>query len=478
MGVKPLYYSIANDNVIFSSEIKSILMSRNKNEISNRSVACYLKYGYIPAPETMWRGVRKLEMGHVIEIDISNKEFNKSSYWDCEAEFDERDELSLDKLDELINQSISLRCDADVEVGCFLSGGYDTSLTAAVMQRQSKNPIKTFNVGFDDADFDESVYARKVAEYIGSEHYHVTCTPDFVKQTIKELPKICDDPVADASIFPTILVSRLARKYVKVALSSDGGDELFAGYDVYSKSIEHYNLIKLVPLPLRKKISLLMRNATSKDKNFYSKYSRRIRRLSRLIESENSLEVKNSYQAIFDEEEINKILTSPSRIKKRKSPSKGKLNDLLIDDLKHSHSDQLLSKVDRASMHSSIEAREPFLDIKLIKYASKISEHQKLKGRNSKMPLKTLAHKYIPKELLDRPKQGFSIPIKSWLEKEISYLIDEVFSSDGMKHNIFNQASIEKILKMYHKRDGVNFRQLWTLMSFQIWCEHWKEYQK
>lgn len=478
LGVKPLYYTIFDEKIIFSSEIKSILSSGLSFKIEKNSIALYLKYGYVPTPFTMWHGIKKLEIGSYIEFDLSTKgNYKVVKYWRYKDKFNINQaslEENLFRLDEILNESIKLRLDADVEVGCFLSGGYDSSLTAAIMQKQSERPIKTFTIGFAESEFDESSYARDVANYLGTNHHHYECTPDFVKKAVKTLPLIWDDPISDTSVFPTLLVSEFSRKYVKVAMSSDGGDEIFAGYNIYTKSIRLHNIIRFIPC--KNAIGSTLRLLTSKDKQFFSKGNRRLRRISRIIESRSPVDIKRSYQNIFDDQEIFRLCNFDMFNQVTESSSIDQLNDMLIDDIEQSHVDQLLTKVDRASMHSSLEAREPLLDLNLLEFASKLKEENKIYKGQGKYLLKKLAHKYIKKQLLDRPKQGFSIPIKRWLENELSEFIDLYFSNRCLEHGFFNNSCVFQIVERFKNGEELNFKQVWTLLSFQIWYEEWSKY--
>ncbi len=474
LGVKPLYYLFDDDKLVFSSEIKPILMAHGKLDIDKNSVAYYLKYGYVPSPNTLWEGVKKITKGSYIEIEIDTRVVNEVNYWDYASIVTNDKCFDREELDRLVNESVRLRCDADVEVGCFLSGGYDSSLTAAIMQKNSTAPIKTFTIGFAEAEFDESEYAQKVAEYIGSEHHHMVCTPGFVRKMITELPDVWDDPISDTSVFPTLLVSQLARQHVKVAMSSDGGDELFAGYNSYPESLY---LSKILPLfPFRRSVAKFLRNIVSNPKWFFSNTSRKIRRGSRLLESSGPLEIKRSIQVVFDDDEINMLLDMDGEYGFSSKPCLGKVNNMLIDDIDHVHSDKLLPKVDRASMHSSLEAREPLLDINIVEYSAALKEEYKLNGKVKKYALKELAYEYIPKHLLERPKQGFSIPIKKWLSNDLSQLIDIYFSDEKLKHQLFNDKCIEQILIRYRNGESVNFNQVWNLLMFQVWYDKWSKY--
>lgn len=477
LGVKPLYYSITETGITFSSEIKAILSNSNSNRVCEKSVALYLKYGFVPTPLTMWEDINKLESGTYLEFDLLTKQSKQKKYWSYKDQFgspEVRDLSPIDELDKILNESVRLRVDADVEVGCFLSGGYDSSLTAAIMQKQSSRPIKTFTIGFQEGDFDESSYAAEISKHLGTEHFHYVCSSDYVKSKIIELPVIWDDPISDTSVFPTLLVSELARTKVKVALSSDGGDEVFGGYNVYKSSLNICKINKYIPL--RKQIAFILRALSSVDKYFFSNISRKFRRLSKIIEADDPISVKRAYQYVYDDLEVRKICRTSHNLDISYDTGKGNLNDMLIDDLNLSHVDQLLTKVDRASMYSSLEAREPLLDLKLLEFAAKLDESGKINDGKGKYLLKQLAHRYIPLELLERPKQGFSIPIKQWLGSELSELIDQYFSEDMLSHKFFDQAVIDEMIERYKSKEQLNFKQLWTLLSFQIWYHEWKKH--
>jgi asparagine synthase (glutamine-hydrolysing) len=483
-GVKPLYYYYKDDLFMFSSEIKAFHQHNSfDNKISNKSIALYLQHGYVPQPFSIFTNVSKLENGHFLTLDIKTKEASVKQYWSV-YDFYQKTKLNLSKsealqkLDELINASVKYRMISDVPIGCFLSGGYDSSLVAAIMQKNSHKKIKTFCIGFDDANYDETQYARLISEYLGTEHTEYTCTSQDALDILPDLPDILDEPMSDTSIIPTLIVSRIAKKKVTVSLSGDGGDELFGGYDSYSRAIRLNSLIQNIPH--RKAISKSLSQISKLAPNF-SKFSRRLNRVSNILLSENSLQVRNALSNTFLPNDVKKLLVNKgcvdsanSEMNKLHIPTNNELDTLLATDFQYSQMDQLLVKVDRASMFHSLEVREPLLDYKIVEFAAQLREDMKLRDGVGKYLLKQLTHMYVPKKIMDRKKMGFSVPIDDWLKEVMSELIEYYLSDSKIRQqNIFELNELKKLKDSYLHGKNINPKQLWSILMFQMWYEKW-----
>ena len=484
-GVKPLYWYFKDDLFMFTSELKSFHKhSLFDKTISNNSVGLYLQYGYVPQPFSIFENVSKLINGNILTFNLENKSITQKTYWSI-YDYYKKEKLQLSEddalkeLDRLINLSIKYRMISDVPIGSFLSGGYDSSLVTAIMQKNSSQKIKTFTIGFEKKKFDESSYARDVAKYLGTDHTEYICTAQDALDILPKLPNIWDEPMADTSVIPTLIVSKLAKQKVSVSLSADGGDELFAGYNAYRQALKIRNITKKIPLSkyLAKSIDGLSYFIPNK----FNKINRRLQRVSSLIGNENSVDAHKALGNTFLANDIMKILKNKTILDYKNLDiykSIDYLDDgidlLLAKDFQSSQVDQLLVKVDRATMHYSLEGREPLLDYRLIEFAAQLPEELKIRNDIGKYLLKKLTHRYIPKEIMDRPKMGFSVPIDDWVKNDFRELVVYYLDDSKIKsQNIFNIKEIDKIKIGYLKGNNINMKQLWNILVFQMWYEKW-----
>ena len=476
-GVKPLFWYFDTEIFIFGSELKAFHKHPLfKKEILDDSIALYLQYGYIPQPSTIFKNTYKLENGSFLVFNTKNKKIKQKKYWDI-YDIYQRPKLkisedeALNRLDHILNSSIRYRMISDVPFGSFLSGGYDSSLITAIMQKNSTSKIKTFTIGFDSKRYDESQYAKKIATYLGTEHTSYTATAKDALKIFPELPFVYDEPIADDSIIPTLIVSKLAKKSISVSLSADGGDELFGGYSGYLKSLRSHSVLKR--FPLRSYVGNLLQYA--KWFTFDDKLQRRINRISYLLKSETIIDTQKIFGNFFLENDVKRLLKCKSYTHKSILKSlEDNIDYLLANDFQTSQIDKLLVKVDRATMYYSLEGREPLLDYNLIEFAAQLPSKYKIRANKSKYLLKKLTHTYIPKEVIDRPKMGFSTPIKEWLQSSFSEYIKYYFDEGKIKQqDIFNANEINKIKNSYLNNKDINMRQLWSLLIFQMWYEKW-----
>ncbi len=476
-GVKPLFWYFDSEIFLFGSELKAFHQHPLfKKEILNDSIALYLQYGYIPQPNTIFKNTYKLENGSFLIFDFKNKKIEEKRYWDIydyykKPKLQISENEALNELDSILNQSIRYRMRSDVPLGSFLSGGYDSSLVTAIMQKNSSSKIKTFTIGFDSKKYDESNYAKKVATYLGTEHTAYIATAKDALEVFPKLPFVYDEPIADDSVIPTLIVSKITRQNVTVSLSADGGDELFGGYSGYIKSLNSYSMLRKAPL--KNPIGFFLEYTKLISKN--NKIQRRIDRISYLLKSKTILDTQKVFGNIFLENDIIKLLNNRPKLDNRTlSLLDDNIDSLLANDFQTSQLDGLLVKVDRATMCYSLEGREPLLDFKLIEFATQLPSEYKIRDNQGKYLLKKLTHKYILKEIMDRPKMGFSIPIKEWLKSSFNEYIQYYFDEEKIKQqDIFNVNEISKIKNHYLNNKDVNMRQLWSLLIFQMWYEKW-----
>lgn len=484
VGIKPLYYTFNNNRIIFGSEIKSILLSRVVDpQLDVDALGEFLSWEYVPGKATLIKEIKKLEPGYFLEIDLKNPVCDPKMYWDIPfyevQQNNSTMEEWLDKIDAQLKKSTRMQLISDVPLGAFLSGGVDSSLIVSAM-----GDAKTFSIGFDDPTYNELKWARRVADHLGVTHKDEIIKPD-VLELFEHLMFFLDDPIGDFSIFPTYLVSRLARKHVTVALSGDGGDELFGGYETYLAQSKA-RVFNRIPAFIRKGVIESIVNSikpTAKKKGLVNKAKRFIEGTYHGDELSHArwriFVGEEMRKNLFSAESLNKIVSPPSQhIEKlfRQASNRGDLNRSLYVDVKSYLCDNILTKVDRMSMAVSLEARVPYLDPDLVSLAFQVPEKFKVSSKETKIILKKLASKYVPYECVYRPKEGFSIPIKNWLMNEFKPLMEDLLDQNKIKRDgIFNSVTVEK-LKQEHLNGSANHSHiLWSMIVFQDWKKRWLE---
>ena len=464
-GVKPLYYSLTDDAFIFSSELKPLMNYPDfSKDIDFEAVSSYLQFGYIHAPKTIFKTVQKLLPGHYLKYDIVSKKMVTECYWNINDFYKSQvaTDNVVDELKSIITEAFNLRMIADVPVGVFLSGGIDSSLVAAIVQKDSNIPINTFTIGFEDKRFDESNYAKDIAEYLGTNHTELICKKEDALAIIMRLPKIFDEPFADISAIPTVLVSELAKKQVSVVLSGDGGDELFCGYPSYALMEKRFKALSRIPF--RKTLKKLS-NVLPVPTIMQNKFNKRFIKLKNMLDHDdivNSFKVANS---VFSKDEIKKLIRADYYYAKDIPATTSNLEQLMISDFKGYLPDDLMVKIDRSTMSVSLEGREPLLDHKIIEFAASLP----IAYKKDKEILKDILSCYIPENLFLRKKQGFGIPINHWLREDLKCLLDKYLSENLIKeYNILNYNYTSKLLELFYagKEDG---NKIWVLLMFQMW---------
>ncbi|RFS19567.1 asparagine synthase (glutamine-hydrolyzing) [Chitinophaga silvatica] len=488
-GVKPLYYYWHKQQLFFASELKGIMAHPSfPKEIDPDSLSLFLQYSYIPGPFTIFQNTRKLAPGHLLRVKLTNGEVSESAYWNVlrsyQQEITELPESEIiDYTASLLHSAYNYRMVSDVPVGVFLSGGYDSTSVAAILQSDSTSKIKTFTIGYKEQAWDESAEARKIADYLGTEHFEWIVGPEEARGVLEHLPEIYDEPFADNSTVPTTLVSQFAAKEVKVVLSADGGDELFAGYNKFNQSLKYTNSFpRIIQRSLSGMMSLVDPENIpyfNKQYNFSSRYEKMkliwasgkpqqaLKYISQyLTESEVGHYTgvgKSAYQTNFDlNGELNRI-SDP-------------LNRLLAVDYKTFLVDNNLVKVDRATMSVSIEGREPMLDHRLVEFLAQVPSSLKMKGGVNKYILKEIVHRYVPKKLMERPKRPFIAPLQVWFKDELKEQMQYYLTGSRLaKSGFFNVPHVEKLLAHYLAGGKVSHQKLWNMLVFQLWYSRWIE---
>ncbi len=489
-GVKPLYWYYDNGILLYASELKSFHKHPDfKKEIDINSVALFLQLQYIPEPHSIFKNCYKLRAGHILEIDIKTQKIKEIEYWsvvDCynKPKLDISEDEAIIECEKLLKSAFSYRLVSDVPVGIFLSGGYDSSTVTALLQSQRGEKLKTFTIGFYEKGFDEAPYAKKVAQHLGTEHCEYYCTQKDALDIIPKLSSIYDEPFGDVSAIPTTLVSQLAKKEVSVSLSADGGDELFAGYDKYTRTLEYYKNFSKIPNFLKTPLTNMM-GAIDPNKILFFKdtfnFTTRYEKIINMLKAENILDVMKytSFYCTFDNANI--LLNNKAKILKTnfdKSDLLNNLNDeinsMLAIDYKTYMMDDILTKVDRATMSVGLEGREPFLDYRIIEFIATLPSDLKYKNGVKKYMLKEIAHKYLPKELMDRPKMGFGVPIHEWFKDELKEYFLHYLSYERLeREGIFDAKEVVRVRDKYLAGERQNIANLWSILMFEMWYERW-----
>ncbi len=484
VGIKPLYYTLTSKGtLIFGSEPKTILLHPEvKREVDPLGLELFLSLEYIPAPLSIFKNIKKLLPGHYLVY--KNGKIEIKEYWHINNEtFLTSKKEYIEGIDSLLERSVKERLVSDVPLGAFLSGGVDSSSVVGKMRQIGVNPLLTFSIGFEEKSYNELPFSKQVAELFKTDHYIEKVSPDTIS-LIKKLIFHLDDPIGDFSIFPTFLVSQIAKKRVTVSLSGDGGDELFAGYEHYiAQKLSNY--VRKVPLS-KQSLNLFasLFPPSKKKKGFVN----RIKRYSRGLNMENSL--RHFRWMLFLSLEEKRELFSESLIKEidlskeihereplktifEKAKEFDSINGELYIDFKTYLVDNILVKVDRMSMATSLEARVPILDHNLVEFAFKIPGKYKLKGFTTKYIFKKNAERMLPKNIVHREKQGFSIPIKNWLRKELKSLLLNTLSEDRIeKAGFFKYRAVKKYIEEHIEGKENHSHILWSLLLFHLWYNY------
>lgn len=485
MGKKPLHYLILNDQFIFSSEIKSILQHPDfKKEIEYEPIKNYLLYGYVPAPDSIFKGIKKLPPTHTLTIDKSG-DTKIRNYWnmDFRSKVSCDEEKIIDTIAQSLKEAVRKRLVSDVPLGVFLSGGVDSSLVLAMMcELLPPAGISAFSIGFDEAEYDESKYAKSVADCMGVNHFLEILPPEKVLRDLPKIIQMLDEPITDPSIIPTYMLSNFTKKYVTVALSGDGGDELFGGYPKYYAHKFSNLYDSLFPSLLRKNIDrILYRSREVPQKIISDKIKRFLIGLSYPSEIRNHAWISPFFPNEIDSlltEKIKKSLSNAyfSEVEEHAAMFRGEemIDKMIYLDTKLTLADLYLVKVDRASMACSLEVRSPFLDRQMVELAASIPSKLKVKRITTKYILKRVAERYLPKQIIYRKKMGFGMPLSKWLRGELKPLVLENLSEERIeKEGFFNYPVIEELLNEHFEGKKDNSSRIWNLLVFQIWLKKW-----
>ena len=491
LGIKPLYWGHAGRSVVFASELKALATLPGwQGEIDREALAAFLCYGYVPAPSSIYRGIKKLQPGTMLECG-EDGELKQTAYWSL-AEVAERGQASrleiegqaaVEMLEGLLTDSVRRHMVADVPLGMFLSGGIDSSTVAALMQANSAQPIRSFTIGFREEAYDEAAHARDVAAHLGTEHTELYVTPAEAQAVIPKLPSIYDEPFADSSQIPTYLVSEMTRRHVTVALSGDGGDEVFAGYNRYGQGLALARTMRRLPRAMRmtfgSAIRFLPPDAWDRVFSMVPERHRpslpgdKMHKLADVL----PMDVEGFYQSLVTQgsDASGLVLGQGASLD---YCARGPRRDEFADDMSWMQftdtltylPDDILTKVDRASMAVALEVRVPLLDHRVVELSWRLPQRLKMRGNEGKWLLRQIAYKYLPKRLLKRPKMGFGVPLDQWLRGPLKNWAEDLLNPTSLR--ACGLLKPEPITERWieHQTGDRNWHHfLWNVLMFEAW---------
>lgn len=492
MGIKPLYYGRVADQFVFASELHALRPFRSELTLDHDAIAAQLVFSYVPGPASIYQEIKKLTPGTILELDTQTAASPTAhTFWDPKSVAslscdDSTDEELIDTLHNTLRTAVGDRMVADVPLGAFLSGGYDSSLVCALMQEQANSPIKTFTIGFTDPRYNEADHARAIADHLGTQHTELIVTEKDLLDAVDQLPRLMDEPFADASILPTFLVSKMARQHVSVTLSGDGGDELFWGYHRYFTAQKLWRVIGHVPDLLAHPIAAICKHRLTQSitaKISAPAWGGRAGMLNQKLAKAGALLAANKKQDLYESLLSHWEDTSSVLIKGVKRPNAynepdhwtqalGDLPRMAWQDTLTYLPDDILTKVDRASMAVSLEARVPLLDHRVVAQATALPDHLKIRDGQGKYALRRILSRYIPPHLTDRPKMGFGVPLETWLRGPLrDWAMDLINPARLADESIFVPETVTQLMHDHQNGIANNAAKLWDVLMVQVWLE-------
>ena len=494
LGIKPLYWGWCGEHFLFASELHAFSATGLPLQIRPAAVGSFLRHGYISGPASIYEGVNKLAPGTILSLRLDAAEPGQApiekAYWSLQRHADTGLELeeasATSQLHELLRRAVADRMIADVPLGGFLSGGFDSSLVCALMQEQSSGPVSTFTIGFEEPRYNEARHAKDVARHLGTDHTELYVSEREMLDAIAKLPQLCDEPFADSSVLPTFLISQLARTKVTVALSGDGGDELFWGYNRYALTERMWASIARVPAPVRKLISGVSRHSLTQAITRHipaPAWGGRKGTLNQKLRAAGELLHAPTQQAFY--EDMLSHWKTPQEVMLHYAELVTPFNDatswtrqhpftaaMALQDTLTYLPDDILTKVDRASMLVSLEARVPLLDHRIVEFASSLPAHLRRRPGQPKYLLKQILNRYVPAQLTDRPKMGFGVPLDTWLRGPLkdwawNYLTPSAIADTGL----LNPAPVQALWHAHQQGHANNAARLWNVVMLQAWLQ-------
>ena len=499
IGIKPLYYGWINGAFVFGSELKALRAYSGFNQpIDRKALTLFMRYNCIPAPYSIYEGISKLLPGHVIKFFRHSKKLEIKKYWSARSvaeqgtisPFEGSEGEAVEQLDKLLREAVKCRMISDVPLGSFLSGGIDSSTVVSLMQAQTSQNVKTFSIGSTISDYNEAKDARKVADHLGTDHTEIYVSPEEVMAVIPRLPTLYDEPFADSSQIPTFLVSELARKHVTVSLSGDGGDELFGGYNRHAWAPRIWNRIGRWPQFFRKGLSTAIGSLSPElwdtvfqniNSVFPGRFDHRVpgykmHKLAEVLPADSAAEMYKILISHWKDPSVLVLGGEEPLTMRTNSAAKLATSDfvryMMLMDLTTYLPDDILTKVDRASMGVSLEARVPLLDHRVVEFAWRLPVDMKIRNGQGKWILRQVLGKYVPGKLVDRPKSGFGIPIDSWLRGPLRDWAEALLDKSRLRQESFFNPEPIRQKWAEHLSGKRNWAyHLWDVLMFQAWLE-------
>lgn len=507
LGIKPMYYGRvgagAPDRALFAfaSELKPFLeLPGFERRVDRDALAAYLRFAYVPGPSSIYRGISKLPAGHLLTLRLTDGAVSTTCYWSARAiaergvadPLELRDDEAIEALETRLRSAVELRMIADVPLGAFLSGGIDSSLVVALMQSLSPRPVKTFTIGFESDRYDESRYAERIARHLGTAHTTLMLSPQETLATVPLLAELYDEPFADSSQIPTYLVSKLARTKVTVSLSGDGGDELFGGYHRYLYAQRIWRRMQPVPRPLRLAMGAMAGAVPRSVWNFmigavspllpqrhrFRLPGEKVHKLALMARAKNGDDIYTSLvstwmdpnSVVIDGREPGVVLPDASR----RAVLPDLLRRMMYTDLVTYLVDDILTKVDRASMGVSLEARVPLLDHRVVEFAWRLPMNLKFRDGDGKFLLRQLLARHVPREMFERPKMGFGVPVDDWLRGPLRDWAESLLAPARISREGFLRPEpVQQEWQRYLRGSG-NHNCIWTVLMFQAWVDRYR----
>ena len=494
IGEKPLYYGWVNDQFVFASELKSIKkFPEFKNLIDRNSLALFLRFNSIPAPHSIYQDIYKLEPGQIIQLNAESKKVKKFNFWSTEEVYNKGNlsqvsgtpEEIVDQLEVVLSKAVSSQMQSDVPLGAFLSGGIDSSTIVALMQSQSDSQVNTFTIGFNAKEYDEAKHARMVANHIGTNHFEMYVNERDALDIIPSLPNIYDEPFADSSQIPTYLVSKFAKQEVTVALSGDAGDELFGGYNRYVFAEKMFSKIMKGPISIRQLISSAIFTMTEEKwnallNNFLSErfadIGHKLHKVANVLPAKSIRDmhfklvsqIQNPSDWLLNANEYKTSLNDDTKRFVELNP----IEQMMAYDLITYLPTDILTKVDRAAMAVSLETRVPFLDLNVIEFSASLPMEFKIRNGVTKWALREVLYKHVPKDLIERPKMGFGVPLAEWLRGPLQDWAESLLDEKRLHQEGFFDVEFVRNKWLEHLSGKRNWHhQLWNVLMFQAWLE-------
>lgn len=504
IGEKPLYYGwqgrAENSVFLFGSDLSALRAHPAfENTISRGAVSLQLRHGYVPAPYSIYEGIAKLEPGCLLSLSLDRREPKIWSYWSAAQvtgtgpaqSFAGSAEHAVDALELLLRDSVRQQMLSDVPLGAFLSGGVDSATVVSLMQAESSRPVKTFTIGFHDKAYDEAKHAKAVSSHLGTEHTELYVTANQAMDVIQRLPTLYSEPFSDSSQIPTFLVSQLARQHVTVSLSGDGGDELFCGYTRYRAASNMWGKTTKLPAPLRRLAATGITGISPQSWNALAAFLKpvlphaarnvnvghKLHKGAQILKCKSIDEVYLYLMSVWDDP-VSAVIGGyePPTLMTGNAPPFAGLDNvqrMMALDLITYLPDDILAKVDRAAMGVSLETRVPFLDHRVVEFASRLPQSMKVRDGQTKWALRQVLFRYVPRELIERPKQGFAVPIAHWLLGPLRAWAEALLDESRLRREGFFEPAIIRRKWTEHLSGERNWhRELWSVLMFQLWLEH------